>query len=265
MAMKRAAELIPLCHPLNLEHCAADFEIDRPGRRIRLVCTVKLSGRTGAEMEALTGVSVGLLAIYDMCKSLDKTMEIGGVRLLSKTGGRSGHFMARKPAGGPAVLAVSGVKNSGKTTLIAKLIPRLAEKGFRCGAIKHDGHDFNPDVEGTDTWRFLEAGAEGVGIFSAAKAMLVRTGGGVDEAVLARHFEHLDLIFLEGFKYSGYPKIEVLRGAVSTVPACAPETMIALATDLPLRLEGVPVCHPDDIERLAELVAGHIRKKRADD
>jgi len=265
MAMKRTADLIPLCHPLNLEHCAADFEIDRLGRRIRLICTVKLSGRTGAEMEALTGVSVGLLTVYDMCKSLDKTMEIGGVRLISKTGGRSGHFTHRKAAGGPAVLAVSGVKNSGKTTLIEKLIPWLAEKGFRCGVIKHDGHDFSPDVKGTDTCRLLEAGAEGIGIFSAAKAMLVRIGGGVDETVLARHFEDLDLIFLEGFKSSGYPKIEVLRGAVSTEPACAPETLLALATDLPLHLEGVTVCHPDEIDRLGELVAAHIRKKPADD
>jgi cyclic pyranopterin phosphate synthase len=100
MAMKRTAELIPLCHPLSLDHCAADFEIDRPGRRIRLTCTVKVSGRTGAEMEALTGVSIGLLAIYDMCKAVDKTMEMGGVGLLEKTGGRSGHFKARDQAGG---------------------------------------------------------------------------------------------------------------------------------------------------------------------
>jgi len=265
MAMKRTAELIPLCHHLNLEHCAADFEIDRPRRRIHLICTVKLGGRTGAEMEALTGVSVGLLTIYDMCKSLDKAMEIGGVRLISKTGGRSGCFTARKPAGGPAVLAVSGVKNSGKTTLIEKLIPWLSEKGFRCAVIKHDGHDFSPDVEGTDTHRFLAAGAEGIGIFSAAKAMLVQAGGGVDETVLARHFEHLDLILLEGFKSSGYPKIEVLRGAVSSGPVCAPETLLALATDLPLNLEGVNICHPDNIERLGELVAANIRKKPADD
>jgi molybdenum cofactor biosynthesis protein MoaC/molybdopterin-guanine dinucleotide biosynthesis protein MobB len=262
MAMKRTAELIPLCHPLSLENCAAEFEIDRPSRRIRLTCTVKLSGRTGAEMEALTGVSVGLLTIYDMCKALDKTMEIGGVRLLEKTGGRSGHFIARKP--GPAFLAVSGVKNSGKTTLIEKLIPRLAEKGFRCGVIKHDGHDFSPDVPGTDTHRLLAAGAEGAGIFSSTKSMLVRRGGDAEETALARHFEDLDLIFLEGFKHSGHPKIEVVRGAVSSAPVCAPETLLALATDLPLHLEGVLVCRPDDIEKLGQLVETHIRKKRED-
>jgi len=98
MAVKRTAELIPLCHPLNIDNCAIEFEIDRPNHQIHLTCTVKVSGRTGVEMEALTGVSVGLLTIYDMCKSMDKTMEIGGVRLLEKTGGRSGHFTAGRAA-----------------------------------------------------------------------------------------------------------------------------------------------------------------------
>ena len=166
---------------------------------------------------------------------------------------------------GPAVLAISGVKNSGKTTLIERLIPLLSERGFRSGVIKHDGHDFSPDVEGTDTHRLLTAGAAGVGIFSKAKSMLVRLGGGVDETDLARHLGGLDIIFLEGFKHSDYPKIEVLRGAVSTVPVCAPETMLALVTDLSFPMEGVPVCHPDDIERLVELVERHIRKKREND
>ena len=266
MAVKRTAGLIPLCHPLNIDNCAVEFEIDRPGRLIHLTCAVKVSGRTGVEMEALTGVSIGLLTIYDMCKSMDKTMEIGGVRLLKKAGGRSGHFTAG-PAGrsagrapGPAVLAVSGVKNSGKTTLIEKLISHLSERGFSCGVIKHDGHDFSPDVEGTDTHRLMAAGAAGVGIFSEAKSMLVRVGGGVDETELARHLGGSDLIFLEGFKRSGHPKIEVVRQAVSTTPVCAPETLLALATDLPIHLGGVPVCHPDDITRLGDLVESHIRK-----
>jgi cyclic pyranopterin phosphate synthase len=263
MAVKRTSGLIPMCHPLNIDNCAVEFELDKPAGRIHLTCTVKVSGRTGVEMEALTGVSVGLLTIYDMCKSMDKTMEIGGVRLLEKTGGRSGHFTARRTAG-PAFLAVSGVKNSGKTTLLEKLIPLLAARGFHSGVIKHDGHDFSPDVEGTDTHRLLTAGAAGVGIFSAVKSMLVRTGGGVDETDLARQLGGLDVIFLEGFKHSGHPKIEVVRGAVSTTPVCAPETLFALATDLPLHLEDVPVCHLDDIKRLGDLVETHIRKRRED-
>lgn len=106
MAAKRTAELIPLCHPLSFDKCAIDFEF--PGgvdvsagiRRIEAVCSVKLSGRTGAEMEALTGVSVALLTVYDMCKALDRTMVIGSIRLQEKSGGKSGHFRRNDPAGG---------------------------------------------------------------------------------------------------------------------------------------------------------------------
>ena len=264
MAVKRTAGLIPMCHPLNIDTCSVAFEIDKPNNRIHLISTVTTSGRTGVEMEALTGVSIGLLTIYDMCKSMDKHMAIGGVRLLEKTGGRSGHFRAGR-AGGPAVLAVSGVKNSGKTTLLERLIPRLSERGFQIGVIKHDGHDFSPDVAGTDTHRLLAAGAAGVGIFSATKSMLVRTGDGADETDLARHLGNVNLIFLEGFKHTGHLKIEVVRGAVSTAPVSAPETLFALATDLPLHLEGVPVCHPDDIERLSDLVETYIRKNLGND
>jgi cyclic pyranopterin phosphate synthase len=98
MAAKRTSELIPLCHPLNFDKCTIDFEFpDEIGvpaalRRIEAVCSVKLSGKTGAEMEALTGVSVALLTIYDMCKALDRAMVIGDIRLWEKSGGKSGHY-----------------------------------------------------------------------------------------------------------------------------------------------------------------------------
>jgi cyclic pyranopterin monophosphate synthase len=91
-AAKRAGELIPLCHPLNLTRVAAEFEVDKRRSAIRLVVTVETVGRTGVEMEALTAVSVGLLTIYDMCKAVDRAMTIGDVELLEKSGGRSGHF-----------------------------------------------------------------------------------------------------------------------------------------------------------------------------
>ncbi|MDR1411786.1 MAG: cyclic pyranopterin monophosphate synthase MoaC [Spirochaetaceae bacterium] len=90
MAAKRTASLIPLCHPLSFDSCAVDFTLGRD--KIEAVCTVKLSGKTGAEMEALTGVSAALLTIYDMCKALDRAMVIGDIRLWEKSGGRSGHF-----------------------------------------------------------------------------------------------------------------------------------------------------------------------------
>jgi cyclic pyranopterin phosphate synthase len=92
LAAKKTAELIPLCHPLNCDTCTLDFTIIEEARQIEAVCTVKLAGKTGAEMEALTGVSVALLTIYDMCQALDRSMVLGDIRLLEKSGGKSGLF-----------------------------------------------------------------------------------------------------------------------------------------------------------------------------
>jgi len=93
MAAKRCAQLIPLCHPLSFDTCTVDFSINENKNEIEATCTVKLSGKTGAEMEALTGVSVALLTVYDMCKALDRAMVIGSIRLMEKSGGKSGHFV----------------------------------------------------------------------------------------------------------------------------------------------------------------------------
>lgn len=92
MGAKRTSELIPLCHILNLTQVTVDFEMDPEKNRIRALCTVRCKGRTGVEMEALTGVSLALLTIYDMCKAIDKAMEIGQIRLLHKEGGKSGIY-----------------------------------------------------------------------------------------------------------------------------------------------------------------------------
>jgi cyclic pyranopterin phosphate synthase len=90
MAAKKTPELIPLCHPLPLAHCRVTLELEESA--IRAVCEVKTVHATGVEMEALTGVSVALLTVYDMCKSMDKGMVIGDIRLKKKTGGKSGDF-----------------------------------------------------------------------------------------------------------------------------------------------------------------------------
>ena len=92
MAAKRTAELIPLCHPLMLTHISLDFTILEEDRAIQAQCTVKLPGKTGVEMEALTCVSVALLTIYDMCKAMDKSMELTGIHLVHKEGGKSGVY-----------------------------------------------------------------------------------------------------------------------------------------------------------------------------
>ena len=89
MAVKKCADLIPLCHSLSHDKCAIDFTANEKKNEIEALCEIKLSGKTGAEMEALTGVCVALLTIYDMCKALDKAMVISNVRLCKKTGGKS--------------------------------------------------------------------------------------------------------------------------------------------------------------------------------
>lgn len=93
-AVKRAAEWIPLCHPLQLEHAQAEFFADEKECILRCEVTVRLSAKTGAEMEALAGVCAALLTVYDMLKSADKTMRIGEIQLLQKSGGKSGAFCA---------------------------------------------------------------------------------------------------------------------------------------------------------------------------
>lgn len=93
MGVKQTSALIPMCHPLMLQKCAVDFEIDEKRNEVTAVCTVKTEGVTGVEMEALTGVSITLLTIYDMCKAIDKSMEIGDIHLLKKTGGKSGDYI----------------------------------------------------------------------------------------------------------------------------------------------------------------------------
>jgi cyclic pyranopterin phosphate synthase len=102
LAAKRTSALIPLCHGLNVESVSVDFDIpvlepaDDERVRVRIKAVAVISAKTGVEMEALTAVSVAALTIYDMCKAIDKSMVIDGIRLLKKTGGKSGDFVATR-------------------------------------------------------------------------------------------------------------------------------------------------------------------------
>lgn len=93
MGVKKTSELIPMCHPLPIQKCAVDYELEEEKGIIRVFCTVKTQGKTGVEMEALTGVQVTLLTIYDMCKAIDKHMIMSEIHLVEKTGGKSGDFL----------------------------------------------------------------------------------------------------------------------------------------------------------------------------
>lgn len=93
MAAKKTSELIPLCHTLMLTKVAVDFKLAEEDLRVDAICTARTTGKTGVEMEALTGVGVALLTIYDMCKAMDREMEITGICLMQKSGGKSGTFI----------------------------------------------------------------------------------------------------------------------------------------------------------------------------
>ena len=95
MAAKRTADLIPLCHPLPLSHVDVHLTPDLNATRVLIEATVRVTARTGVEMEALTAVSVAALTLYDMCKAVDRAMTIGAIRLVEKRGGRSGTFTRR--------------------------------------------------------------------------------------------------------------------------------------------------------------------------
>ena len=91
---KRTAELVPLCHPLPITRVAVEIELDNTASLLRCTAQVETLGRTGVEMEALTAVQVGLLTVYDMCKAVDRGMVMGEIRLLRKSGGQSGEWVA---------------------------------------------------------------------------------------------------------------------------------------------------------------------------
>jgi cyclic pyranopterin monophosphate synthase len=94
MGAKRTPDLIPLCHPLNLSSVAVELSCDPDTSSVAITATAKITGRTGVEMEALTAVAVAALTVYDMCKSVDRGMRIGDIRLLHKSGGKSGTYEA---------------------------------------------------------------------------------------------------------------------------------------------------------------------------
>lgn len=152
----------------------------------------------------------------------------------------------------PVMLAVSGVKNTGKTTLIEHLLPLLEKKGILTAVIKHDGHAFVPDTPGTDSFRFFAAGALCSAIYDREKFSLTCRAA-VSEGKLAEFFPDADLILLEGFKESAYPKLELVRKGIPSDPACGLHTCIAIVSDLDLNTD-LPLFHPDAAEDIAEFI-----------
>lgn len=160
----------------------------------------------------------------------------------------------------PFIFCISGVKNSGKTTLITKLLPALIRRGLKVATIKHDGHDFQADVPGTDTYAHLQAGAYGTAVFSSQKFMVVKKEP-VDETRLWECFPEADIILMEGFKNSPYPKMELVRKGNSAESVCPKENLTAVLTDLPQEnipekltetCGNIPILPLNDIEAIAD-------------
>ena len=153
----------------------------------------------------------------------------------------------------PEIVAVSGIKNSGKTTFLENLIQVLTGRGISTAVIKHDGHSFKTDREGTDTRRLKKAGAVGIAIFCDTHYMVVN-----DETTnmeeLVKEFKNVDLILVEGMKQSSYPKFEIIREANSQESVCPKDTILAVATDCRKDFQ-VPKIALDDYEKAADLVS----------
>ena len=149
-------------------------------------------------------------------------------------------------------LAISGWKNAGKTTLIEKLIPALAQYGLNIAVVKHDGHRYVPDVPGTDSHRFFQAGASTSLIYDGEKYSLTRRGSVTDEELL-RMAPEADILLFEGAKRTGYPKIEVVRRENGRPPIPDLRGRIAYVSDMEL-LQEIPVFDPEDISEIAAFI-----------
>lgn len=164
----------------------------------------------------------------------------------------------REDTASPKVFAVSGIKNSGKTTLITKLVTALTQKGYKVGVIKHDGHEFEADHEGTDSYKHKAAGAQNVIVYSKTKLMMVKDlqEPNIEEMIALQ--KDMDIIILEGMKYSSFPKIEVVRREISEKIVCDPKTLLAVATDAQLQVEGVRVIGLNDFEQILDVIMAYI-------
>ncbi len=308
MASKRTSDLIPMCHPLNITKAKVEIEpIPAVGPAARadgrvgfhVLATCGVTGVTGIEMEALTAASVAALTIYDMCKAVDRAMEIVDTRLLLKEGGRSGTW-ARVPAevdqaasaGGdgrltqvlsaigtepslprraPAV-AFIGYQNSGKTTLVEKVIAELTARGMRVGSIKHHGHQgFDIDVPGKDSWRHAQAGSCHVGLICANRfAEYGDTENEMPLDILLDRFTDVDMVVVEGYKAAGLTNVVVARSGVdrlrgqSSLDLVSDETLAIACNDALANRIGldVPVVDINDAARVADVIWAYWERER---
>jgi len=170
----------------------------------------------------------------------------------------------------PAVVSIVGKSDSGKTTLIERLVPELKRRGYRVGTIKHDVRGFEIDHPGKDTYRHYQAGADAVVIGSAEKMALVkRLAAEMSiDALVSGFLSDMDLVIAEGYKSGHKPKIEVLRSSghpertVAERTLCGPkEDRVAVVSDVPLEA-GVPTFGLDDVREIADFIEARFLRGR---
>ncbi|HIE29391.1 TPA: molybdopterin-guanine dinucleotide biosynthesis protein B [Candidatus Poribacteria bacterium] len=159
------------------------------------------------------------------------------------------------------IISIVGKSNSGKTTLIEKLVPELKSRGLKVGTIKHDVHGFELDQEGKDTWRHAQAGVDTVVISSPQKAACIKR---VDaeltlDGLVCQFLSDMDIVLTEGYKRQDKPKIEIYRAELGEEPLCIDdETLIAVVSDTQTQLDA-PHFGTQDIERLADFILKRFR------
>ena len=317
MAIKRTSDIIPMCHPLLITKSKCDIEPIAPAGTpadatpegwaparadgqvgFHVLVTAGVTGKTGIEMEALTGASAACLTIYDMCKAVDRGMEIVDVRLLRKEGGRSGVWdraaslaaeaatagaeseaasATAAPAPLPAAPAIAfiGYQNSGKTTLVEKVIAELTRRGLRVGSLKHHGHHgFDIDVPAKDSWRHHQAGSKHVGLICGTRWAEYADTREEDEMpareLLARYTD-VDVVIVEGYKAEGFDNIVVARSGVDrlrgrssldlvdghTLALACNEALVRQARDAGLE---VPTVSINDYRAICDLIQDRMDK-----
>ncbi|MBC2743210.1 MAG: molybdopterin-guanine dinucleotide biosynthesis protein B [Desulfosarcina sp.] len=159
----------------------------------------------------------------------------------------------------PPVISIVGKSESGKTTLIEKLIPELKRRGYRIGIVKHAHHGFDMDRKGKDSYRHRQAGADTVMIASPGQIAMIKDVPGESLDDLIPFFKDMDLLITEGFKRDNAPKIELFRAERHQHPICQEDdTLVAMVSDTPLDI-AVPQFTTDDIEAITEfIVAGFL-------
>ena len=291
-----------MCHPLNITKSKVEIEpIPAMGEGARkdgrvgfhVLATCGVTGVTGIEMEALTAASTACLTIYDMCKAVDRGMEIVDVRLLLKEGGRSGVWEREgasaaavegkdgadatasdssedAPAAPAPAVAFIGYQNSGKTTLVEKVIAVLTARGLRVGSIKHHGHHrFDIDVPGKDSWRHAEAGSRHVGLICANRyAEYADTDQEFPLDDLLERYTDVDVVIVEGYKTAGLPNVVVARSGVDRLRGSSSldlvdDATLAIACNDTLANHihiNLPVADINDAATVANVVEGYLAR-----